>query len=478
MLAIWDELRPAIPDRRIWDRLRRLFFGELMVSGRHTITGMMEAAGSTADNCSADYRAFSRGLWDHRDLFSCLLEPILALDPIQQPHPVVASLDDTHGKKTGIRIPGVSYVRDPMSPKFRPNLIRAQRFVQVSLAIPFAPGASACRAFPVAFDHAPAAKKPKASASEADQKAFRAEREQKRLSRYGLKAIERLRSDLDGVGESERDLLVAVDASYTCQQILKNLPGRTDLIGRIRKDAVLCHLPQPVSAARGRKRWYGEQAPTPEQLRVGENTPWQSVRVFAAGSAHDCKVKELAPVLWRKAGPSRTLRMIVIAPLGYRLRKHGRILYRDPAYLITTDLTSSLEDLVQAYFRRWEIEVNHRDEKQLMGLGQAQVRAPRSVDRVPAFVVASYSILLLAAARAFGVDAAEPLSDPPSWYPQALKQIRIPTMQLLSTLRRSFLASALTALPNFSHFPHHLAPTTKCQKGTVSDAETTQFAVN
>jgi len=29
--------------------------------------------------------------------------------------------------------------------------------------------------------------------------------------------------------------------------------------------------------------------------------------------------------------------------------------------------------LIQYYFDRWQIEVNHRDEKSLLGVGQAQV---------------------------------------------------------------------------------------------------------
>jgi DDE superfamily endonuclease len=438
---------------------------------------MMEASGRKHVDYSADYRVFARGAWHARDIFRSLLDPIVALDPVPD-EPVVASLDDTHVKKSGTKIPGVSYVRDPMSPKFRPNFIRAQRFVQANVAIPFGPGPSACRAFPVAFEHAPAAKKLSPKASEEDKKLFRQEQKQKRLSRYGVATITRLRSDLDQIGNAERDLLVAVDSSYTCQDVLKNLPERTDLIGRIRKDAVLHQLPAAKQSSRGRKRWYGDRAPTPDQLRQDDSIPWQTVTVFAAGRIHSCQVKQLQPVQWRKAGADRHLRLIVIHPLGYRLRKKGRILYRDPAYLITTDFTRSLEQILQAYFRRWEIEVNHRDEKQLMGLGHAQVRSPLSVERVPAFIVACYSILLLAAAHAYGLAAAQPLTPPPSWYPQAATQVRLPTQQILGVLRNDLVSTAIIALPNFSDFPNRVERFAKCQKGTLSTDEAIHFAMN
>jgi hypothetical protein len=44
--------------------------------------------------------------------------------------------------------------------------------------------------------------------------------------------------------------------------------------------------------------------------------------------------------------------------------------------------------------------VAHRDEKSVMGLGQAQVRNPRSVVRQPAFAVAAYALLRLAGLKA------------------------------------------------------------------------------
>lgn len=42
------------------------------------------------------------------------------------------------------------------------------------------------------------------------------------------------------------------------------------------------------------------------------------------------------------------------------------------------------------------MELNFRDEKTVMGVGEAQVRTKASVETVPAFVVAAYAFLLLA----------------------------------------------------------------------------------
>src|SRR6185437_14601257 len=125
--------------------------------------------------------------------------------------------------------------------------------------------------------------------------------------------------------------------------------------GRVRKDAKLFYLPEQQPAT-GRHRCYGAPAPTPEQIRQDPAHPWQAIQVHAAGADHTCRMKVVDPVLWRPAG-ARVLRLVVIAPLAYRPRKGSRIRYRDPAFLLCTDPSLPPEQIVQQYFRRWDIEV-------------------------------------------------------------------------------------------------------------------------
>ena len=126
------------------------------------------------------------------------------------------------------------------------------------------------------------------------------------------------------------------------------------------------------------------------------------MEAFAAGKTHRFEIKTLNPLRWRAAGKEHDLRLIVIAPLGYRLTKHSRVLYRKAAYLICTDSDAFIQEVIQAYVWRWDIEVNFRDEKTLLGVGQAQVRHERSVENVPALAVAAYAMLLTSATQAYG----------------------------------------------------------------------------
>src|SRR5690606_38156154 len=96
------------------------------------------------------------------------------------------------------------------------------------------------------------------------------------------------------------------------------------------------------------------------------------------------------------------LRLLVTRPVPYRKTKNGRKYYRDRAYLLCTDETISAQELLQTYFDRWQIEYNHRDEKNVLGVGEAQVWVDESVGRVPTFIVACSSWMFVTALQQYG----------------------------------------------------------------------------
>jgi hypothetical protein len=426
--------------------MRQHLLSQLVCLGRHTVTGITATAGAAFRDWSAQYRLYSQARFDPGAVFAVVRQELeRELSPQQ---PLVVALDDSLLRKTGTHIPGVGWRRDPLGPRFQVNFVKAQRVLQLSAALPSRDHGSA-RLVPIDFQHVPTPAKPKPKATAREWQRYRRACRQQSISRQAGRRLETLRHQLDADGSCQRRLSVVVDGRFTNRTLLKSLPEKTVVTGRIRSDAKLYFLPRVQPSGAGRRRIYGDLAPTPQQLLRDPALPWQKVRAFATGRYHEFRVKRLRPLRWRATGNQCDVQLVVVAPLGYRLRNRSKLLYRQPAYLICTDPQLEIEKLLQAYLWRWDIEVNFRDEKTLLGVGQAQVRHPASAQSVPALAVAAYALLLLAARKAFPCQQ-KPLRLPlPKW--RSRQRSRASTQNLIALLRQELWADAITSR-NFSHF--------------------------
>jgi hypothetical protein len=474
LLQSW---RSAFPQQRTGQRAQRLAYGLLTCLRTHLTSNAICATGRQFLDWSADYRLFSRSPWAPHTLFDPIFDHLAELLPSPQA-PVVAALDDTLCKKTGRHIPGATFARDPLSPPFHLNLYRGLRFVQASVLVRATQFLGPARALPVRFEPAPPAVKPKnqnrphkhtrknpgnpkknqkrtaaqrnrkpAPPLTPEEQEYRLQKKLRALTQVGVRVLQSLRQALDARPDTRlRQLLVSGDGSYTNRTVLRQLPQRTTFIGRIRKDAKLFQALPPATATRsgGRPRRYGTAAPTPEQVLHDDAVPVVKIRCFAAGEVRQIPVKILRHIYWRKAGPDLPLLLVVIKPLGYRLRKGSKLLYRQPAFLICTDPELDLSILLQAYIDRWEIECNHRDEKSLVGVAQGQVWNPQAVARLPQFQVAIYSLLLLASILAYGFKRTATYLPLPLW---RRKSIRPSILDLLNLLRDQIFARSLQDKP-------------------------------
>jgi hypothetical protein len=292
------------------------------------------------------------------------------------------------------------------------------RFVQASLLFAHnQEGDYPPRGIPVRFQEAPPLKKPGKRASPEQLEQYNQLKKEKNLSTQSLNVIRDLRVSIDQRGGADRWLLMVGDGSFANKTMFMAELDRTNLLARCRKDARLC-----FRAPAGGRRKYAEQLFTPNGVRTQEDRPWQRVQVYLGGKRRMVRYKEVKDVLWKRGAGTKPLRLIVIAPVPYKLSKNSRSNYREPAYFLTTDLESSIKLLVQACFDRWQIEVNHRDEKDILGVGQAQVRSEQSIPRHPALAVASYSLLLLAALQSFGPGRTEDYLEQPKWRKRGSKR--------------------------------------------------------
>jgi hypothetical protein len=428
-LAIAGDWRPVFPQQRTFQRGVRQGLGSLVCLGRRCLSRIIWTNGGQNRSWSADYFLHSRCHWEPQQLFRPVLKRALAYCPQRL---VGVALDDTRLRKTGRSIRQAFYQRDPLSPPFHVNLVLGLRFLQASLWVPLHRTTPVgTRALPIRFEEVSRVKRPGKRATEEMKKQYRQAVKQRNLSRSFVQMGKQLRQELDQAGGRGKILVLAGDGSFCNRTCFGEIPERSVLLVRARKDAKLCFRAPDDS-----RRFYGVDKFTPEQVRKDDSRGWKTTKIFYGGKRRKVRYKEVADVYWQRGAGQRPVRLIVIAPTPYRKSQSKKLYYRDPAYLLTSDRGSSLKQLLQIYFDRWQIEVNHREEKDTLGVGQAQLWNVTSVPKQPVLAVASYSALLLASLQAFGAERGKPYAELPKWRRNA----RRPSCLDLITLLRKEMA--------------------------------------
>jgi DDE superfamily endonuclease len=361
------------------------------LSDSRTISHVICARGHDQQDWSAEYKMFSRSQWDADRLFDSPLRYSVESRP---EGPVVVVLDDTKLRRSGAKIPGVTYQRDPMSPPFHTNNSAMD---------------AGARTLPVCFREVPVLKKPGKRASKDEIKLWKEQKKEQNLSKAAVCMIKDVRQRADRLGAQGRKLLSSLDGSFCNKTVFSTVIDDVELLARCRTDAKLAF------PAKQPNRVYDAVKFTPKQVRQDKKIRWKKVRAHYGGEWRSIRCKEVKPLLWEGGGKRRLLRLIVIAAQPYRTSPNSRVNYRQPSYYLTTDLSSPLELLVQAAFDRWQIEVNHREEKSGFGVGEAQVRSEQSVPRHPAFAVAVYSMMHMSALELFGPTRTDNYLPLPKW---------------------------------------------------------------
>ena len=216
-------------------RGRRHCLSQLAGFGRHTITGLLRNQNRTQQDWTADYRFYTADRLDVEKIFS---QVRTGIEQCGQPdQPLVAAMDDSLLRKTGRRIFGCGFRRDPLSPPFHVNFVRGLRVLQISAAVRQG-AAGAARLIPIDFQHAALPAKPHQRAPAQEHAAYQLERAKRNINLVGRERLACLRRQMDESGSAARRLLVTVDGRFTNSTVLRQIPERTGLIGRVRKDAV------------------------------------------------------------------------------------------------------------------------------------------------------------------------------------------------------------------------------------------------
>lgn len=226
-----------------------------------------------------------------------------------------------------------------------------------------------------------------------------------------------LRQTLDAVDRAAQTLLVLRDGAGSTAPVLRALPERTVLWARYARNRALFDLPA-WRAGRGRQRRYGERGLTPHATRHTTGG-WHAYTFMVRGRAVTVTAKLTGPWLVRGA-PFAPVMLVVVRGVDRWMgttRRQPRFFLVSVTVRIEDEwaLAVPLPDLLAWAWRRWEVEVMHRELKSGFGLGEQQAWSDRGAATVVPWIVWADAVLVLAGYQAWGLGPA-PGTPLAAWY--------------------------------------------------------------
>jgi hypothetical protein len=231
----------------------------------------------------------------------------------------------------------------------------------------------------------------------------------------------------------DRAVHLVGDSAYGCAAFA-GLGDAMTITTRAKTNTVFYELAPPRTGKRGRPALKGTRIGTPTDIAA--TAKWKTVNVSRYGTTSTVKVAQRV-CLWFGTWRTDTVRVILVADTG-RTTKTSAAHGYDIA-LITTDLTSTAQEIIARYAARWAIEVTFFDVKNILGVGQARNRVRNAVTRTVPFGLFCHSLLIIwyAGAGHDQDDVTRRRSAAP-WYRTKTEPS---TLDMLVKLRRQIIAA-------------------------------------
>ncbi len=387
-----------------------LMTGWSLMSGRHTVTGVVRAANAVGwKHIRTFHRFFSKGRW-LPDQLGLILVRLVVERCLRPGDAIVAPVDDTLGRHTGKKIAGASMHRDPLlSTGCRPFFHWGHLWVVMSIAVP---AFGKTWALPVLFRLYRGKKRCKA-----DKRPYR------KCPELAAELIKVLADALP-----DRRIVVVGDSAYTNGSTIRGRPHNVTVLGRSRLDAAL-YAPPPTrrKGQMGRPRVRGARLASPEKQVAKSRC--QRIEVHVYGKTVKVRVL-IIDALWYVAARSELVRLVLVRDFpGHE---------RDDVF-VSTDPSMPAKSIIETFARRWSLEHTFHECKGKLGFEDPQIRTDRAVERTAPMALWLHSLTVL-------------------WYlgiGQHLRAARQPTLpwynktaptfsDMLATLRRASWAERLS----------------------------------
>lgn len=359
-LAVFEPCFPS-PSYR---RFVTLLGGWVLCIGKHTVTGLIRAAGVVGKRHHSGYhRLFSRAVWCADKVGLTLMRLLLTALPNER---IVLSLDDTLARHTGKHIAGAAMHRDPLlSTATKPFFHFGHNWVVLAVVVAL-PRLNKVFSLPVLV------------------RLYRTEKLNEKLGRPHRKKTELGLELLELVAKTfvQRRFHVVADNAYVNRSVLRPLPKSLHLTGRARMDAALYAPPEQRPGQRGRPRIRGKRLLSP--VERAQRCRFRRIEAYIYGKRQTVQV-QVFDALWYIATRERLVRFVLI---------RGWPGHDKDDVLVTTDLSLDAQSVIQKYCCRWSLEETFGWVKSRLGFEDPQNRSEHAVQRTAPMALWAYSLVV------------------------------------------------------------------------------------
>jgi DDE superfamily endonuclease len=394
---------------RSYPTFQWLVLGWVQCLGRRTLTAVALASGAIgARHVSVFHRFFARAVWSLDAVGQVVFRQALRWLPADQPIYLLG--DDTLARKSGKCVSLAAMHHDPLlSTARKPFFSFGHVWVVLAVWVPLPMGRGRGFALPLLVRLYTGAKR--GGRAEAPSRATTGQRRQVADTAHAARdqrtKLEWLREMVGLVAgwAPDRAFYLAVDSAYAGRALLEQRPPNVQVVSRLRPDAALwAPAPPRRPGQKGRPRRRGARLPTPQQL-AARCRHWQALTVTIYGRSVTTQVRTVR-ALWYTALREQPVQIVLVRdPTGRR---------RDEAFFCT-DPAAEARFIVEAYARRWCLEVTFHDAKQFLGFADPQCQTPRAVQRTAPFALLVYDLVVLWFAE-HAHDTARPVWPVRPWY--------------------------------------------------------------
>ena len=394
---------------------RALLVGQVSQTGRRTVCGMLIGARLSAVwEHSRAHRFFSRARWQP-DQLGLAVAGLIVERFHAEGQPVTVAIDDTLLQRWGRKVYGCFYHHDATANSEKTAVAWGNNWVVVGICVTL-PFLERTVCLPVLFRLWRPRRGEYAKIDKPDPE------------RPGKPAMARQMIDLLAARLPGRRIDVVGDAAYATEA-WRGLPGRVTVTSRLRANAAIYQPAPERTGKRGRPRKWGRRLGKLAEIAIDPTANWAEHTVCRYGNTETLML-HVIDCLWEPLGPDTPVRVILVQdttkPAGYQLA------------LITTDLDSTPAQIVERYSDRWAIEVCFEEAKHQAGVGDAENRTEKAVQRtVPfQFLTMTLTICWYALHGHHPDDVAERRARAP-WY---LSKTNPSFADMLAKLRRIIIA--------------------------------------